>query len=76
MKNLHKRFYPNNVYRTKNGQLVVFLGFQELLAGKNVIWMNHGLPPVRSSLTNFARLRVPRILWLFIRSFTEFIGKN
>jgi hypothetical protein len=29
MKDLHKRFYVNNVYRTRDNRLVVFLGLQD-----------------------------------------------
>jgi len=29
MKDLHRRFYINNVYRTKDDKLVVFLGYQD-----------------------------------------------
>ena len=31
---LNNRFYVNNVYRTKGGELVVFLGYQDGALGK------------------------------------------
>lgn len=60
MKDLNKRFYPNNVYRTNKCELVVFLGLQDGDLGKT-----HGFFRRLNTPNTFFGLRLSEIVFIY-----------
>jgi hypothetical protein len=57
---LNNRFYVNNVYRTKAGELVVFLGYQDGTLGNT-----HGFFRELKNPNTFFGLRLSQISFIY-----------
>ena len=60
MKDLNKRFYVNNVYRTIKNKLVVFLGYQDGALGKTHGFFRHLNDP-----NTFFGLKLSEIVFIY-----------
>jgi len=57
---LNNKFYPNNVYRTKSGELVVFLNYQDGDLGKT-----HGFFRKLNILQSFFGMKLSDIVFTY-----------